>query len=98
MMYIAATHYYGADSTTWLNKLEMHSPHLWDFYLASFYWAWITFSSTGYGDIHPYQTREMIVAIFFVLVSMGFVFYLGANLIEIFLFPTRRIRNYVSMF
>jgi hyperpolarization activated cyclic nucleotide-gated potassium channel 1 len=41
-------------------------------YLASFYWAFTTVSTVGYGDIHAYNDTEMIMAIICMMVGAGF--------------------------
>jgi len=41
-------------------------------YLASFYWAFTTVSTVGYGDIHAYNDTEMVMAILCMMVGAGF--------------------------
>lgn len=41
-------------------------------YLASFYWAFTTVSTVGYGDIHAYNDTEMMMAIICMMVGAGF--------------------------
>jgi hyperpolarization activated cyclic nucleotide-gated potassium channel 1 len=41
-------------------------------YLASFYWAFTTVSTVGYGDIHANNDTEMMIAIICMMVGAGF--------------------------
>lgn len=41
-------------------------------YLASFYWAFTTVSTVGYGDIHAFNNTEMVMAILCMMVGAGF--------------------------
>lgn len=41
-------------------------------YLISFYWAFTTVSTVGYGDIHAYNETEMIMAVFCMMIGVGF--------------------------
>mmetsp|Transcript_10690 Transcript_10690/g.20799 ORF Transcript_10690/g.20799 Transcript_10690/m.20799 type:complete len:606 (+) Transcript_10690:25-1842(+) len=41
-------------------------------YLTSFYWAFTTVSTVGYGDIHANNDTEMIMAVFCMMIGVGF--------------------------
>lgn len=51
-----------------------------DKYLASFYWAAVSFSTVGYGDIGPTNIIEICVCIILLLVGVTTYSYIVSNL------------------
>ncbi|KAM2067125.1 hypothetical protein ACFX1T_043494 [Malus domestica] len=67
---------------TWIgiqiNDFETRS--IWLCYTYSIYWATVTLTTVGYGDIHAVNFKEKIFTIFYMLFNIGFVAYIIGNM------------------
>uniref|UniRef100_A0A1D1XV69 Potassium channel n=1 Tax=Anthurium amnicola TaxID=1678845 RepID=A0A1D1XV69_9ARAE len=83
--YLATTVPAAQQGRTWIGSLAMGDfrySHFWDIdlctrYITSMYFAVVTMTTVGYGDIHAVNIREMI----FIMVYISFDMVLGAYLI-----------------
>ncbi|CAO2820711.1 unnamed protein product [Amaranthus hypochondriacus] len=67
---------------------------LWVRYVASVYWSISTLSTTGYGDLHPVNTDEMIFDIFYMLFNLGLCAYIIGNMTNLVVDATSRTRKF----
>ena len=67
-------------------------------YVASVYWSISTLSTTGYGDLHPVNTTEMIFDIFYMLFNLGLCAYIIGNMTNLVVDATSRTRKFVSTY
>jgi hyperpolarization activated cyclic nucleotide-gated potassium channel 2 len=56
---------------TWVVRNEM-SDDTYTLYVNSFFWAAMTITSIGYGDIAAYTSSEYTLTILWLLIGMGF--------------------------
>jgi hyperpolarization activated cyclic nucleotide-gated potassium channel 1 len=61
----------GMSPDTWIYQMGYQDWSHGKLYLASFYWAFTTISTVGYGDIHAFTEIEMIVCIIAEAVGVG---------------------------
>ncbi|KAK9022775.1 hypothetical protein V6N11_003018 [Hibiscus sabdariffa] len=73
---------YPDPSRTWIGAVypnfKQHS--LWDRYVTSIYWSITTLTTTGYGDLHAENPREMLFYIFYMFFNLGLTAYLIGNM------------------
>ncbi|KAK9682624.1 hypothetical protein RND81_10G086200 [Saponaria officinalis] len=92
--YIAA--HYPDPKKTWIG-VEMddfHKADLWLRYVTSIYWSITTLTTTGYGDLHPVNIREMVFDILFMLFNLGLTAYLIGNMTNLVVHGTSRTRKF----
>ncbi|KZV48331.1 hypothetical protein F511_29248 [Dorcoceras hygrometricum] len=81
---------------TWIGAVypNFKQMSLWDRYVTSMYWSIVTLSTTGYGDLHPENPREMLFDIFYMLFNLGLTAYLIGNMTNLVVHWTSRTRNF----
>ncbi|TQD83763.1 hypothetical protein C1H46_030644 [Malus baccata] len=76
-----ATHHKQANDTwigSQINDFEHRS--IWLCYTYSIYWATVTLTTVGYGDLHAVNFGEKIFSIFYMLFNIGLFAYLVGNM------------------
>ncbi|GAB2284890.1 hypothetical protein Dimus_019343 [Dionaea muscipula] len=97
----ACFYYYIADTypdpaNTWLatQLQDFQKATLWRRYVTSIYWSITTLSTTGYGDLHPVNQREMIFGILYMLFNLGLTAYLIGNMTNLVVHGASRTRRF----
>jgi hypothetical protein len=62
------------------------------------YWSMTTMTTTGYGDLHPVNSREMIFDVFYMLFNLALTAYIIGNMTNLIVNLTGRTRNYVRYY
>ena len=65
---------------TWVYRKGLLDESLTTQYIASYYWAFQTLTTVGYGDIAPQTTVEMIISICWMLTGVGVYSFTIGNL------------------
>ncbi|XP_048594685.1 potassium channel KAT2-like isoform X2 [Brassica napus] len=67
---------------TWIGAVypNFKEASLWSRYVTSIYWSVTTLTTTGYGDLHAENPREMFFSVLYVLFNLGFTSYLIGNM------------------
>jgi hypothetical protein len=63
---------YNFSPETWVSRNGLLDVSEGDFYLSGFYWACTVLTTVGYGDITPFTTFEVLVAIMWMICGIGF--------------------------
>ncbi|KAG2700062.1 hypothetical protein I3760_07G216200 [Carya illinoinensis] len=63
-------------------------------YVTSVYWSITTLTTTGYGDLHATNTKEMIFDIFYMLFDLGLTSYIIGNMTNLVVHGTSRTRRF----
>ena len=94
--YLIADRYPDAKST-WIGSVypNFKEMSLWDRYVTAMYWSIVTLTTTGYGDLHAENTREMLFDIFYMLFNLGLTSYIIGNMTNLVVHWTSRTRNFV---
>lgn len=96
--YLIADRY--PDSTkTWIGAVNPNfkEESLWIRYVTSIYWSITTLTTTGYGDLHAENPREMLFDIFYMLFNLGLTAYIIGNMTNLVVHGTSRTRNFVCL-
>ncbi|KAK8464338.1 hypothetical protein PHAVU_011G181800 [Phaseolus vulgaris] len=93
--YLIADRYPDAKST-WIGSVypNFKEMSLWDRYVTAIYWSIVTLTTTGYGDLHAENPREMLFFIFYMLFNLGLTSYIIGNMTNIVVHWTSRTRNF----
>lgn len=83
---------------TWIGAVNPNfkEDSLWNRYVTAMYWAITTLTTTGYGDLHAENPREMLFDIFYMLFNLGLTSYLIGNMTNLVVHWTSRTRDFVS--
>ncbi|KAL0889290.1 hypothetical protein Bca101_013273 [Brassica carinata] len=83
---------------TWIGAVypDFKEASLWNRYVTALYWSITTLTTTGYGDLHPENPREMLFDIFFMMFNLGLTAYLIGNMTNLVVHWTSRTRSFVS--
>ncbi|RWR72382.1 k transporter family protein [Cinnamomum micranthum f. kanehirae] len=63
-------------------------------YVAAMYWSITTLTTTGYGDLHAHNTREMLFSTFYMFFNVGLTAYLIGNMTNLVVHGTSRTRKF----
>ncbi|KAK4420009.1 Potassium channel KAT3 [Sesamum alatum] len=89
--YWLAIHYRVADNT-WIGAqvTDFENRSVWLGYTYSMYWAIVTLTTTGYGDLHAENTGEKVFSIFYMLFNIGLTAYLIGNMTNLVVHSSTR--------
>ncbi|KAL3522704.1 hypothetical protein ACH5RR_015538 [Cinchona calisaya] len=81
---------------TWIGAVNPNFKELrlWDRYVTAIYWSIVTLTTTGYGDLHAENPREMLFDIFYMLFNLGLTSYIIGNMTNLVVNWTSRTRNF----
>lgn len=81
---------------TWIGAVypNFKRESLRDRYVTAMYWSIVTLTTTGYGDLHAENPREMLFDIFYMLFNLGLTAYLIGNMTNLVVHWTSRTRNF----
>ncbi|XP_051206276.1 potassium channel KAT2 isoform X1 [Lolium perenne] len=87
---------YPDPSKTWIGAAipNYRSESLWVRYVTAIYWSITTLTTTGYGDLHAENPREMSFCICFMLFNLGLTAYLIGNMTNLVVQGSCRTRNF----
>ncbi|KAL2327098.1 hypothetical protein Fmac_020525 [Flemingia macrophylla] len=93
--YLIADRYPDA-KRTWIGSVypNFKELSLWERYVTSMYWSIVTLTTTGYGDLHAENTREMLFDIFYMLFDLGLTAYIIGNMTNLVVHWTSHTRNF----
>lgn len=82
---------------TWIGAVypNFKQMNLRDRYVTAIYWSIVTLTTTGYGDLHAENPREMLFDIFYMLFNLGLTSYLIGNMTNLVVHWTSRTSNFV---
>ncbi|PIN04682.1 K+-channel ERG [Handroanthus impetiginosus] len=81
---------------TWIGAVypNFKQMSLWERYVTAIYWSIVTLTTTGYGDLHAENPREMLFGIFYMLFNLGLTSYIIGNMTNLVVHWTSRTRNF----
>ncbi|XP_031130532.1 potassium channel KAT3-like [Ipomoea triloba] len=87
---------YPDPKNTWIGAAypNFKEASLWVRYVTAMYWSIVTLTTTGYGDLHAENTREMLFDIFYMLFNLGLTSYIIGNMTNLVVHWTSRTRNF----
>ncbi|KAJ9183994.1 hypothetical protein P3X46_007784 [Hevea brasiliensis] len=87
---------YSDPSNTWIGSVWAHFQQrdLWVRYVTSLYWSITTLTTTGYGDLHAVNEREMVFVMCYMMFDLGLTAYLIGNMTNLVVHATSRTRQF----
>ncbi|KAF0924844.1 hypothetical protein E2562_014934 [Oryza meyeriana var. granulata] len=87
---------YPNPAKTWIGAAipNYRSESLWVRYVTAIYWSITTLTTTGYGDLHAENPREMLFSICYMLFNLGLTAYLIGNMTNLVVQGSCRTRNF----
>ncbi|KAF8663742.1 hypothetical protein HU200_055066 [Digitaria exilis] len=84
---------------TWIGAVmpDFREAGLWVRYVTSLYWSITTMTTTGYGDLHAENTREMLFGVVYMLFNLWLTAYLIGNMTNLVVHSTSRTRDFRDM-
>ncbi|KAL5227465.1 hypothetical protein ABZP36_015730 [Zizania latifolia] len=81
---------------TWIGAVmpNFREDGLWIRYVTSLYWSITTLTTTGYGDLHAENAREMLFGICYMLFNLWLTAYLIGNMTNLVVHSTSRTRDF----
>lgn len=88
---------YPQPTATWIGAAipSFKEDTVWFRYVTSIYFSITTLSTTGYGDFHAQNAREMLFAICYMFFNLGLTAYLIGNMTNLVVNWTSRTKNFV---
>ncbi|TVU22842.1 hypothetical protein EJB05_32562, partial [Eragrostis curvula] len=88
---------YPYPARTWIGAAipNYRSESLWVRYVTAIYWSITTLTTTGYGDLHAENPREMLFSTCYMLFNLGLTAYLIGNMTNLVVQGSCRTRNFV---
>ncbi|ERN07024.1 potassium channel KAT3 isoform X1 [Amborella trichopoda] len=87
---------YPDPTRTWIGAVRPNfkQESLWVRYVTAMYWSITTLTTTGYGDLHAENSREMLFDIFYMLFNLGLTAYIIGNMTNLIVHGTNRTRSF----
>uniref|UniRef100_A0ACD5VKS5 Uncharacterized protein n=1 Tax=Avena sativa TaxID=4498 RepID=A0ACD5VKS5_AVESA len=84
---------------TWIGAVmpDFREDGLWVRYVTCLYWSITTMTTTGYGDLHAQNAREMLFGISYMLFNLWLTAYLIGNMTNLVVHSTGRTRDFRDM-
>ncbi|XP_006644729.1 potassium channel KAT3 [Oryza brachyantha] len=84
---------------TWIGAVmpNFREDGLWIRYVTAMYWSITTLTTTGYGDLHAENAREMLFGICYMLFNLWLTSYLIGNMTNLVVHSTSRTRDFRDM-
>ncbi|KAJ6811978.1 potassium channel KAT3-like [Iris pallida] len=81
---------------TWIGAVmpNFREESLWTRYVIAIYWSTTTMTTTGYGDLHAQNAREMLFGTLYMLFNLGLTAYLIGNMTNLVVHGTSRTRKF----
>ncbi|CAA0832929.1 Potassium channel KAT1 [Striga hermonthica] len=81
---------------TWIGAVypNFKQMGLWEKYVAALYWSIVTLTTTGYGDLHAENPREMVFDIMYMLFNLGLTSYIIGNMTNLAVHWSYRTSNF----
>lgn len=87
---------YPDPAKTWIGAVypNFKNESIWNRYVTALYWSIVTLTTTGYGDFHAENSREMLFDICYMLFNLGLTAYLIGNMTNLVVHWTGHTRDF----